>query len=586
MDEWVKANEKKEVEEEFSFKKLFVPLTTLKAIHWIVVIGIIVYANMLFNGFVWDDVLQIESNSYIQHGQFFYYFTHTIGPYYKPLMFFTYTLLFQFFQLNAFPYHFLQLALHIINSILVFFLLKYFFKNNTVSFTLALLFLIHPVNEETVAYIADYQDVLFTFFGLTALLVIYKQTFKKYSNFAITFLLLLSVLSKETGILFIAVNILSSIFFKKQEKIKTIVYSVIAGVLYFIIRFSFIGFSKPSDFTNMIPPNTITSAPFIVRLISVPKIIFFYISSFVFPDNLAVQYWYVKTLNWTQFFLPLLIDLLVFSILIIYGVYLTQKNATQMKTFWFFFIWFCIGLLFHLQIIPLDFTATDRWFYFPMIGLLGMLAVFISQIKNKNSLIKKLTILLVVVIFTIFSVRTVVRNANWYSTISFFQHDLPTMENVADAQYVYGTALGVQGNYNEALVHLKKASLLAPNDDKVWDNLVLTYLHLNQFEQAKLYLTKEIQTKQTTSSTYFTLSYIYIMQKRPNEGIGIAKNALKIWPNDPFLWRILGIGEYEVGNNSLALSDLKESYAIVQLPVTLYYITQLNQNLPLKIKEL
>jgi len=47
---------------EFSFKNYFVPLTNAKAITWIVMIGIIVYANMLFNGFVWDDIGQIVTN--------------------------------------------------------------------------------------------------------------------------------------------------------------------------------------------------------------------------------------------------------------------------------------------------------------------------------------------------------------------------------------------------------------------------------------------------------------------------------------------------------------------------------------------
>jgi hypothetical protein len=49
-------------EEEFSFKNLFVPLTTKKAIVFIVIIGFIVFANMLLNGFVLDDKTFIVSN--------------------------------------------------------------------------------------------------------------------------------------------------------------------------------------------------------------------------------------------------------------------------------------------------------------------------------------------------------------------------------------------------------------------------------------------------------------------------------------------------------------------------------------------
>jgi hypothetical protein len=52
-------------EPHFSFKSLFAPLTTAKAIHWIIIIGLIVYFNMLFNEFLWDDVSYIINNPQI-----------------------------------------------------------------------------------------------------------------------------------------------------------------------------------------------------------------------------------------------------------------------------------------------------------------------------------------------------------------------------------------------------------------------------------------------------------------------------------------------------------------------------------------
>src|SRR5688500_11675032 len=115
-----------EEQDDFSFKKLFVPLTTLKAIHIIVIIGFIVFGNMLFNGFVWDDDFQIVHTAAVQNGKYFYYFTHTIGPYYRPLMLASYTFIYQLFHLNAFFYHFIQLSFHLANAFLIFSLLRYF----------------------------------------------------------------------------------------------------------------------------------------------------------------------------------------------------------------------------------------------------------------------------------------------------------------------------------------------------------------------------------------------------------------------------------------------------------------------------
>src|SRR5258708_977712 len=171
MDGLVKKTEKKEVEEEFSLKKLFVPLTTLKAIHWIIFIGIIVYANMLFNGFVEDDNYQIGPNLAIQSinsvfdifkGSTFINLVpgHSIGVYYKPITIAFFSFIYSIFGSNAFPFHLFQIFIFIINCCLLFFFLQQFFKQH-VAFLLSLIFLIHPINSEVSLYISDTQEVLF-----------------------------------------------------------------------------------------------------------------------------------------------------------------------------------------------------------------------------------------------------------------------------------------------------------------------------------------------------------------------------------------------------------------------------------------
>jgi hypothetical protein len=54
-------------ETEFSFKNYFVPLTTAKAVTWIIVIGFTVYFTVFFNGFVWDDFPFIFSSASFRH---------------------------------------------------------------------------------------------------------------------------------------------------------------------------------------------------------------------------------------------------------------------------------------------------------------------------------------------------------------------------------------------------------------------------------------------------------------------------------------------------------------------------------------
>src|SRR6185437_16776855 len=101
--------------EEFSFKNYFVPFTTTKAIHWIVVIGFVVFGNMFFNHFVWDDKSYVILNTDIHT----FNFLKIIGTnlfnsagQYRPISVTYFTLLYGLFNNTPFFYHFIQLVLH------------------------------------------------------------------------------------------------------------------------------------------------------------------------------------------------------------------------------------------------------------------------------------------------------------------------------------------------------------------------------------------------------------------------------------------------------------------------------------------
>ena len=117
-------------EQEFSFKNYFIPLTSVKAITWIVAIGLIVYANSLFNGFVIDDAGQIVANPLVHSLTsiptilFNQSSALLSSNYYRPIPSIVYAFLYTFFQAITFPYHLIQLLFHIGNAILIFLIFK------------------------------------------------------------------------------------------------------------------------------------------------------------------------------------------------------------------------------------------------------------------------------------------------------------------------------------------------------------------------------------------------------------------------------------------------------------------------------
>ena len=113
----------------------------------ITLIGFIVYANSLFNRFVWDDEEQILNNSLVHSisniPSFFKGGTFNVsgspkltGIYYRPLMTSFFSILYTVFGPNPFPFHLSQLLIHIANTVIVFFILQHFLKRDWLSFFL------------------------------------------------------------------------------------------------------------------------------------------------------------------------------------------------------------------------------------------------------------------------------------------------------------------------------------------------------------------------------------------------------------------------------------------------------------------
>jgi hypothetical protein len=194
-------------EQDFSLKEffspvsaLFFPVTTVKAICIIAVVGLIVFANSLFNGFVLDDKRYIISNpsmysitpseSFLSKYNIFN--ADWIGQY-RPIPALYFSLLYSMFTTAPFYYHGLSLLIHITNTILLFFLLKHFF-NRELSLLLSLVFLVHPIQVESISYIAAADNPLFFLFGISALLLGLKSHISRKQLIAISCLTLLSLL--------------------------------------------------------------------------------------------------------------------------------------------------------------------------------------------------------------------------------------------------------------------------------------------------------------------------------------------------------------------------------------------------------
>jgi protein O-mannosyl-transferase len=523
-------------DEQFSFKIFFIPLTNTKAIVFIIIIGLVVFSNMLLNAFVADDITLILLNPTVQSLQnipalLFQSNTNTTGvglftgTYYIPLTTISFAFLYSLFGAAPFFFHAFQLSMHVANAIIIFLLFESFFSRK-LSFFLSLVFLVHPINQETVSYIADLQDILYFFFGALAL-VVYKKTkiITTKSVFYISFFLLLSLLAKITGILFLAIIIFDSILQKNSKRKQLYLGICITLIIYFLMKH----FAVSTPF--QVGTSLLGTSDIFVRLLTTPKVIYHYIATFFFPHNLIThQEWIVKLQTFTDFYFPLLIDFIFFVSVFGLGIFCYKKSKKILQTFLFFFFWFFIGFLLHIQIIPLDFTVADRWFYFPIVGLLGLLGVFISQIKINIKFLTFIGAILIIVL----SLRTMTRNTDWRNGYSLYSHDVLLQKDNAYLNGLLGNELMDQGKYDESIQFFSLAAKYNPTQWKNYINIGAAYYSKVDINNAEKYFREAINHGKPQMG-YERLAKLYLLENKKAKAKKVLQEGITIYPNDAVL---------------------------------------------------
>lgn len=565
---------------------LFSALTTEKAILIIIsILGIIVFFNTFFNNFIGDDFNQIVDNPIVHSiGNFPRFFLGSTfntggqlgGVYYRPFQSAYYAVVYSLFGAHAFYFHLFQLLLHIVNAILLLLFFRYFFDKK-LSFVLSLIFLVHPINTETISYIADAQDILFLLFGLLALNVVKKDSQSARKYFWIFLLLFSSLLSKETGLLFIPTLLFFVYLFKRKQLATYFGVSALVFLSYIFFRFGIAHIEFGMIFTAPFPYMSLAQ-----RMINMPAIAFYYLKTAFYPMKLITpQSWFITSVSIKDFYGPLIFVSLFFIICVAIGLILFKKRRQWFRAYLFFSLLLVLGLVMHLQFFPLDFTVADRWFYFPLIGLLGVLGVCFANLDGFFRDHKIPVLLFVIVILGFFSVRSFIRTANWRDGLTLFSHDVKISRDNYVLEDALGSQLSTVGRYDEAKLHLEKSISLFPNGSN-WTNLSVVYNRSGQNSEAQEALKKAIGFDDFYLA-YENLAGMMFIYDEPLKAKEFINGALAKYPYSARIWLALALVENKLGDHEAALTAAEKSYSLGQDDLNTYVYTQLMNNKPVDV---
>ena len=207
----------------------------------IIILGGAVYLNVIPNGFVWDDISQVVENLFIRDwhnlpllfgsGTFYSGEAKPSGAFYRPLVSAFYLISYYLFGLKSFGFHLFQIFFHLATAVLLFFVLNRILSSGgikhakEISFLSSVIFVIHPANVESVAFVGSIGEILYAFFGLLSLLFLIfgldaeNKIIKNKPLFLSFIFAPFSLLSKETGIVVLAVSFFTFCSFSDQDQI-------------------------------------------------------------------------------------------------------------------------------------------------------------------------------------------------------------------------------------------------------------------------------------------------------------------------------------------------------------------------------
>ena len=550
--------EEKEKKEQIDLRKeTKTPLkkrTIFISIILIIILGFAVYGNSLNGEFLWDDEFLVEDNAYIKSwSHISKLFTENIGAgaggkynFYRPLQMITYMIDYSLCKLDVKGYHFTNILLHISVALGLYWLVNILYKDKFLSLLTSILFVVHPIHTEAVAYISSRADLLAGLFMLLCFIFYIKYLHSE--NIRIYILILLwyicALLSKENTLILPVLLFLYHYTFKKKLKVIKHFSPILSiTVIYILLRFTVL---------KAILFHTLSTATLFQRIPGFFAAITNYIKLLFLPFSLHMEYGY-RQFSFTNSMVILGIVILISSI-----TYALRKRNTNNLIF-FSISWFFITLLPQSDLYPINAYMAEHWLYLPSIGFFLILANGLNSLyRRKESRI--LTICLIAGLLTFYSYLTIRQNSYWREPLAFYKR---TSKYVPDSPRIYtnlGNTYRDIGKNEEAIILYKKAIAINPNLAETYYNLASIYCDIDKKEAIVLYK-KAIAINPDLAEAYYNLGSIYHNIDK-KEAIVLYKKAIAINPDLADAYNNLGNIYRDIDKKKEAIVLYKKAIAI------------------------
>ena len=521
-------------------------------------------------GFIYfDDDVYVTQNIHLQSGittdGLRWAFTTTYFGLWNPLTWLSLMLDYRIFGLNAGGYHWTNVILHILNAVLLFFLLRILTGAEWRSAFVAALFAVHPINVESVAWIAERKNVLSTFFWMTTMLcyVWYAKRpgWKRYVPVLISFamglmskpmlvtlpfvLLLIDYWPLNRTAIAIEETTGHPLTLKKEKFSSLIMEKIPLFILSAIVIFLTIGAPRTDQ--------TIYTT-FAWRMGNVVFSYVAYLKNLFSPLDLHVYYLSLSVPFWKLFACA------VFLIFVTIFVCRYFKRHPYLPVGWFWYLGTFVPVIGFIQIA--DHTMADRYAYVPFIGIFMMIAWGGEKVFPKTVFLKKILIVLFILIIIFFAVTSRNQIKIWENTVTLFNHVIEKDPKNHLAYQVIGQEMAKRGEHEKALTYFDTALKIHPQFFPAYSNKALVLKKMGKHDEAMKNFETAGRLNKNSPELFYNLSFIYLEEGNYEESLQYALKAIRIKPDYEEAYNIAGIASVEAGKIKEGIDYFQKSLRI------------------------
>lgn len=516
-----------------------------------------VFSPMLNNGTTnYDDCIYITGNTLIRSlspdnlkaifGSHFYYIYH-------PLTVFSYSLEYALFGLKPEAYHITNTVLHLANCLLLFYLVLLLGKNAPAAFIAALVFCVHPLHVEPVAWISGRKDVLSAFFLLSSLVFYVRY---QNSGFLNAYLLslgafLLALLSKPTVLMLPFILLYHNIYVRKTSPRETTPFFLLSAAAALI---SFLalpaGDFRAQKFISALPGGFLNACYGIL----------FYLAKLSLPLKLSVFYPPVEPGGAGRY----IYMLSPFVVILIFGAVIYSLKYT--KKIFRGLMFFTVMILPVLQLVRLSSESlfADRYTYIPSIGLICLVSDYAVNIygRLRRKLLPAAIAAISLSVIICLAALSFKRCLLWKNDAALWNDVIVKYGDVPLAYNNRALAYLSNGQIKKAHDDLSKAVKLSPGYTRAYVNRSGLYIIVKEYDRAINDANLALKSDPSGVKAYYNRASAYYSKGDPGSALGDLEKALNLKPDYPEAYALRGRIRLGRKNYTEALADFSRALAL------------------------